>query len=158
MDGFVEIAGVTPLMKHAYNGRRRDVRTWLRRRGVDVNATDSEGDTVLFYAIAGGCFNTFLIVWNHSGVDKTVVNKQGRDALMTAVVNGRSKKIVEFLLEQPETDLTMVDNERNTALHCAAIGGNTEICSLLFSCCDPQQRTATNQEGNTPLHIFFYGC
>uniref|UniRef100_A0A452SSU2 Ankyrin repeat domain 52 n=1 Tax=Ursus americanus TaxID=9643 RepID=A0A452SSU2_URSAM len=77
----------------------------------------------------------------------------GRTALMTAAENGQTAA-VEFLLYRGKADLTVLDENKNTALHLACSKGH-EKCALMIlaETQDLGLINATNSALQMPLHI-----
>ena len=97
----------------------------LLKRGMDVNTTDSTGNTLLIIAARTG--NTELLDFllrNRANALKR--NKYGDSALMVAAFRGDAATVQRLL------DAKAPPNHDGwTALHYAAYGGNAEIIRLL---------------------------
>ena len=59
--------------------------------------------------------------------------------------------MVEFLLKQGGLSPHETDGNGNTPLHCAALGGHTDVAQLLVDA--GADLEATNNEGDRPLHL-----
>ena len=83
------------------------------------------------------------------GVDVNSVNTDGESGLMRAVYCGHNQ-VVEWLLQQPDINVSRRGMWGNTALHEAVYGNKPAILSLLLThpTADP---TDMNDDGMTPL-------
>uniref|UniRef100_A0A673H6X5 Serine/threonine-protein phosphatase 6 regulatory ankyrin repeat subunit C-like n=1 Tax=Sinocyclocheilus rhinocerous TaxID=307959 RepID=A0A673H6X5_9TELE len=81
------------------------------------------------------------------------VDYTGRSALMVAAENGHTSA-VDILLHQAGADLSLLDIDRNSALHIACRRSH-EMCALLIlaETDDPTLINTTNTALQTPLHI-----
>ena len=61
------------------------------------------------------------------------------------------REMVEFLLKQGGLSPHETDGNGNTPLHCAALGGHTDVAQLLVDA--GADLEATNNEGDRPLHL-----
>ena len=61
------------------------------------------------------------------------------------------REMVEFLLKQGGLSPKETDGNGNTPLHCAALGGHTDVAQLLVDA--GADLEATNNEGDRPLHL-----
>jgi ankyrin repeat protein len=100
-DAREELKGRTPLMIASYNGRL-DIVELLIERGADVNATDSNGESSLYFAAGqpsfsnagGGALIEYLVA---HGADLNAQNSAGLTPLAYADVRGFSQEIADVL-------------------------------------------------------------
>ncbi len=124
------------------------------RKSLAQNPQSPAGDlltSALLSAADGGKLGTFKLLYNKQGVNKNVTNEHGQTPLMLASIKG-NKEIVDFLLEQPETDVNVMDTGcEETALHHAVLKrDNMDTLVALWN--HPQMdRTAVDGFGRTAL-------
>lgn len=126
--------------------------------GIDVNACNNDGDTVLHYAARGGDsvpieFAEFMI---EQGVDVDRPNNKGETALQVLLnfgsPNTRSQRLA-LMLAQNTTDVNRVDRYGRNTLHQAAMRGLPEVVAVLASKgADLNNRENDMPGGKTPLH------
>uniref|UniRef100_A0A673H9Q6 Serine/threonine-protein phosphatase 6 regulatory ankyrin repeat subunit C-like n=1 Tax=Sinocyclocheilus rhinocerous TaxID=307959 RepID=A0A673H9Q6_9TELE len=117
-----------------------------------VNLIDGKGRTPLHAsAYAGNVAALKLALTCGSHVNS--VDYTGRSALMVAAENGHTSA-VDILLHQAGADLSLLDIDRNSALHIACRRSH-EMCALLIlaETDDPTLINTTNTALQTPLHI-----
>lgn len=148
MKNFSDSNGTTPLMAASKNRKGYNcVKLLLDEEGIDVNATDSQGNTALFYAIkkSRGSITELLL---ERGC-RTTMRDDGPVVLVQAAEQGH-KDIVNFLLDKGDSTETAASNGR-TALSAAASSGHKDIVEMLVVYrADVRSR---DQEGNTPLML-----
>ncbi|KAJ8390506.1 hypothetical protein AAFF_G00103030 [Aldrovandia affinis] len=143
----------TPLHCALINGHDGAAELLVENAGAQmVNTRDGKGRTPLHAAafaenVAG------LQLALCQGAEVNVVDHAGRSALMVAADNGQTAA-VETLLHQAKADLTLLDLNKNTALHLACSKGH-EMCALLIlgEIHNPTLINATNSTLQMPLHI-----
>lgn len=88
--------------------------------------------------------------WKKEGLTFNQKDDYGNTPLLTAVSNGKSPKIIEFLLENG-ADLTMADDWGRNALHLAvsAYNANLKIVKALVEA--GADITSMNRSGQTVL-------
>uniref|UniRef100_A0A4W4E461 Ankyrin repeat domain 52 n=1 Tax=Electrophorus electricus TaxID=8005 RepID=A0A4W4E461_ELEEL len=117
-----------------------------------LNTTDARGRTPLhaasFAEDVGG-----LQLLLRMGADVNAVDRFGRSALMVAADQGRSGAVA-LLLHRAKADLSLLDVNRNTALHLACSKAH-EMCAMLIlkEIHSPILINATNSMLQMPLHI-----
>uniref|UniRef100_A0A8C1FHI1 Ankyrin repeat domain 52a n=1 Tax=Cyprinus carpio carpio TaxID=630221 RepID=A0A8C1FHI1_CYPCA len=94
-----------------------------------VNIRDAKGRTPLHAAAVAEDVAGLQLVLRH-GADINAVDHSGRSALMVAADNGQSGAVVilDFLAK---ADLSLLDVNKNTALHLACSKAN-EMCAMLI--------------------------
>ena len=78
------------------------------------------------------------------------MGKRKETILHRAALRNR-REMVEFLLKQGGLTPHETDGNGNTPLHCAALGGHTDVAQLLVDA--GADLEATNNEGDRPLHL-----
>ena len=101
----------------------------LLDRGVDVNATNIDGDTALMSAAGNGYIKIINLLLD-SEANVNAVNKYGSTALTWAVRN-RHTKTVNLLLDR-SADVNAANKDGITALTLAERNGHTKIVKLLI--------------------------
>ena len=90
--------GLTALHAAAINGDAATVRLLLQEAGSDVNATDNQDSTPLWYAIQSSSFDTVEVILDYGGSqDIQRQNRLGSTPFLCALAYG-SKKLAELLL------------------------------------------------------------
>lgn len=119
-------AGVYDEMLNAVNNQDIGSVKDLLQRGVDVNTTDPEGNSLLMQAARNGDIPMLeLLLTNKANVLSK--NKYGDSALMLAALQGHLKSVVALASAGAE-----IDPEGWTPLIYAAIGGHAEILRFLL--------------------------
>ncbi len=98
---------------------------------AELNDADDKEHTALYHAAIGGNLETFLALYNQPGVRRDLRDIIGTNLLMVASLKN-GVKVVEFLLEQEETDVSARDHVGHTALHYAALGGSLQVLKILM--------------------------
>ena len=78
------------------------------------------------------------------------MGKRKETVLHRAALRNR-REMVEFLLKQGGLTPHETDGNGNTPLHCAALGGHTDVAQLLVDA--GADLEATNNEGDRPIHL-----
>jgi ankyrin repeat protein len=135
--------GEAALRQAARNGDHATVRE-LIRRGVNVNAVDSEKRTALHFAATGPV--AAMLVSAEARLDCR--DENGFTPLLEACTNGRTE-VVRLLLEAG-ADHSIRDPVGATALHWAADGNHEAAVRMLVAA--GADIHACDIEGKTPLH------
>ncbi|XP_076643715.1 ankyrin repeat and sterile alpha motif domain-containing protein 1B isoform X2 [Halictus rubicundus] len=121
------------------------------RRGPGANVQDASGYSALHHAALNGHKEVVKLLLQYEA-STNVVDPKGSSPLHLAAWAGDAE-IVRLILTQgpsvPKVNLTTKDNE--TALHCAAQYGHTEVVAQLLQYgCDPSIR---NSRGESALDL-----
>jgi ankyrin repeat protein len=81
----------------------------------------------------------------------TVIDTYGRDELLKAALGVDPDRFIKLFEQDPEANLTKVDNNGDTALHLAAMKGNIPIIEFLLK--KGANTNAKDKFGATPLHL-----
>ncbi|XP_048242529.1 ankyrin repeat domain-containing protein 17-like [Haliotis rufescens] len=120
---------LTSVMVAALFGHR-DVVELLVNEGADVSLVDDGGDNILHLACVGGDLNTVKFILSRNMVD---INSRG--SLVTPVMLAAQKghtEIVKFLVSEV-TDLSLVDDDGDSILHWACVGGDVNMVKFILS-------------------------
>ncbi|XP_067669994.1 histone-lysine N-methyltransferase EHMT2-like [Haliotis asinina] len=140
---------MTPVMAAARGGHR-DVVELLVSRGADVSLVDGVGDNILHYACEGRDRTTVGFVLSLDAVD---VNSRG-DVGMTPVMRAarwRHRDMVELLVSRG-ADVSLVDDDGNSILHYACMGGDRTTVEFVLSL-DAVDVNARNSIGETAADL-----
>uniref|UniRef100_A0A8D3E7I7 Ankyrin repeat domain 52a n=1 Tax=Scophthalmus maximus TaxID=52904 RepID=A0A8D3E7I7_SCOMX len=108
----------TPLHCALMNGHSGAAERLLECAGVQmINTRDAKGRTPLHAAAFAEDVAGLQLVLRH-GAEINAVDTSGRSALMVAADKGHSGTVA-ILLHRAKADLTLLDDNRNTALHLA---------------------------------------
>ncbi|XP_073644608.1 serine/threonine-protein phosphatase 6 regulatory ankyrin repeat subunit C isoform X3 [Tursiops truncatus] len=149
----------TPLHCAVINNQDSTTEMLLGALGAKiVNSRDAKGRTPLHAAAFADNVSGLRMLLQHQA-EVNATDHTGRTALMTAAENGQTAA-VEFLLYRGKADLTVLDENKNTALHLAcskvppAVQGH-EKCALMIlaETQDLGLINATNSALQMPLHI-----
>lgn len=101
--------------------------TWLKNKGANIQATDNNGNNAWF--VAHESLHDQLRLWNLDQSD--FKNDELQNDLMYFLKNGKKKRAMLLLKGAP--DLEMRDRKGRTALHYAAMQGNTEVVQMILN-------------------------
>ena len=139
--------GDTPLMLAALCGKLHAVK-WFLEKGATVACESNRGWNTLHYAAQGGDTDIISLIHTHlPNIDSKTSN--GYTPLMVAASHGELLA-VKWFLEKGAT-VACEDNIGWNTLHYAAMGGDTDIISLIHTHL-PNIESKTG-EGYTPLMV-----
>ncbi|KAM4736801.1 LOW QUALITY PROTEIN: serine/threonine-protein phosphatase 6 regulatory ankyrin repeat subunit C [Anableps anableps] len=141
----------TPLHCALMNGHSGAAERLLESARVHmINTRDAKGRTPLHAAAFAEDVAGLQLVLRH-GAEINAVDTSGRSALMVAADRGLSGTVA-ILLHRAKADLTLLDENRNTALHLACSKAH-EMCALLIlgEIHNPTLINATNSALQMPL-------
>ncbi|XP_057659691.1 ankyrin repeat and SAM domain-containing protein 1A-like isoform X6 [Diorhabda carinulata] len=120
------------------------------RRGPGANVQDSSGYSALHHAALNGHKEIVKLLLEHDA-STNIVDSKGSSPLHLAAWSG-NVDIVRLLLSGPSMcNVNLTNKNDETALHCAAQYGHTQVVSLLLEhACDPGIR---NCRGETALEL-----
>jgi ankyrin repeat protein len=125
--------GTTALMNACKYGRPKCARALLDANDIIVDAADSEGYTALYYAAMNGhpyIHIISLLIEHKAHVNMT--NRHGKTPLMIASECGWID-CVRLLLTVNGINVDAMDDDGDTALMCAVLGGHVNVVSLLIA-------------------------
>ncbi|XP_065141494.1 serine/threonine-protein phosphatase 6 regulatory ankyrin repeat subunit C isoform X1 [Paramisgurnus dabryanus] len=144
----------TPLHCALINGHSGSAELLLESNVCNslVNIRDAKGRTPLHAAAVAEDVTGLQLVLRH-GADINAVDHSGRSALMVAADHGQSGAVA-LLLHRAKADLSLLDINKNTALHLACSKAH-EMCAMLIlkEIHNPILINATNSMLQMPLHI-----
>uniref|UniRef100_A0AAQ4Q1Q0 Ankyrin repeat domain 52a n=1 Tax=Gasterosteus aculeatus aculeatus TaxID=481459 RepID=A0AAQ4Q1Q0_GASAC len=143
----------TPLHCALMNGHSGAAERLLESAGVHmINTRDAKGRTPLHAAAFAEDVAGLQLVLRH-GTEINAVDNSGCSALMVAADKGHSGTVA-ILLHRAKADLTLLDENNNTALHLACSKAH-EMCALLIlgEIHSPTLINATNSALQMPLHL-----
>jgi Txe/YoeB family toxin of toxin-antitoxin system len=111
-----EDTGYSPLMYVSMKGQKEMAELLLNHPNININE-HNEKRSALTEAIIHGQEEIVKLLLKR-GADVNIQYLDGYTALMSAVESGYAK-IVELLLNQPDIDITIENDEGETALQCA---------------------------------------
>uniref|UniRef100_A0A803TST9 Ankyrin repeat domain 52 n=1 Tax=Anolis carolinensis TaxID=28377 RepID=A0A803TST9_ANOCA len=154
LDSVVDYSGYSPMHWASYSGHEDFPHNHCfmgQGRSVLVSCFCHSRTPLHAAAFADNIHGLQLLLRHQAEVDAT--DQLGRTALMMAAENGQTAA-VEFLLYRAKADLTVLDVNKNTALHLACSKGH-EKCALLIlgETQDLGLINATNSALQMPLHI-----
>jgi ankyrin repeat protein len=141
-----ESDGRTALISAAARGHLEIVNALLEGR-ADVNIKDNVGYTAFFHAIEARYDDVADALISQTQLDLNARGKNGVTALMVYVWRDRKDAVAKLL--NRGADVTLTDNDGDTALHGAAEMGNVEMARMLLA--KGANVNAKNKVGGTPL-------
>ncbi|XP_076298784.1 uncharacterized protein LOC143217929 isoform X2 [Lasioglossum baleicum] len=123
----------------------------LINQGVSIKVEDSDGQTLLAYAVSNGKLKVVKYL-AEKGADVNVKNKYGSPLLFFAVMSNM-EEIVKCLLEKG-ADVNATYSSKTTALHDAAFYGRVEIVKYLVE--KGADVNVRDDYGRTSLHYAAY--
>jgi uncharacterized protein len=138
--------GRTVLISAAAHGDLGIVNVLLSR-GVDLNVKDRRGYTALSHAVEAMYEDVVDALLTHPDLDANVKGLNARPVLLAYVWRDNQNRVEKLLAHGAAVNAEDADGD--TALHGAALTGNTEIMKrLLEKGADPNVK---NKQGGTPL-------
>lgn len=120
----------------------------LLERGVDKNARNKLGLTPSHIAATAG-YGSVLWLLLENGADMARVDNNRRTPLHWAIPEGH-REIASLLLERAKNLVSVTDDQKQTALHIAALNGTLRIVQLLLR--HGAKMDNCDRSGFTPLH------
>ncbi len=77
---FTDVHGTDGLLAAAERAHKHVVESIITKTDVDVNHSDTDGDTPLLVAAFGGHLPTFKIIFNHPKINRNATNDRGSNA------------------------------------------------------------------------------
>ncbi|HYD18849.1 MAG TPA: ankyrin repeat domain-containing protein [Patescibacteria group bacterium] len=116
------------------HGKGRELMAMFLNRGVDVNAKDGQGATVLHIASQDESYNATSKMSDvvTFGGDVHARDNQGRTPLHWAAVKSYRTDAVSFLINK-RADVNAVDERGVTPLHLAAARGDADLIKVLMN-------------------------
>ncbi|XP_031569191.1 uncharacterized protein LOC116303744 isoform X2 [Actinia tenebrosa] len=93
--------------------------------GADVNITDNEGQTALFYAVQRSNDKSVVRALIDAGADVNISDNEGQTALLYAILQGNNESVVRALIDAG-ADVNISDDDGATALFYAVKQSNNE--------------------------------
>ena len=120
-------------------GDLEKVRAYLEKDPKQINATDSKGRTVLGRAERSG----------KKELVEFLLEKGATEDIFAAAIVGHTDKVAAFLKQDPKL-INARDSDGKTALHWAALYGQTKVMELLLA--NKADVNSLDEDGFTPLH------
>lgn len=115
-----------PLLNAAI--RNAEMLNYLLDKGININLTNSEGDTALIMSVYSDSMATMQSLINRKA-ELDIRNNRGQTAFMVAC--NASNVLKANLLLTAGCNISLQDADGKSALHYAAINGNKEILDIL---------------------------
>ncbi len=123
----------TPLLHVAVlNNLHECLSLLLATPGIDVNATDAEGNSALFCAVSHNKPECLKLLLDVPGIHVNAENGESRSPLCRAAENGYTE-CVKLLLKAPGIDINRTDSTDSTPLHNAILEGHCACAELLLA-------------------------
>jgi hypothetical protein len=131
-------------------GRVEIVRLLLKRKDIDVNWSDSNGDRALSLSS-----NTEVVkmLLDDQRVDVNFRNNRLQTSFVRAC-DGGLKEVAKLLLGDPRVDVNLQDKDGYTAFYCACMWGRLEMVKLLIQ----DNRVNVNLADNSESTPFLHAC
>jgi ankyrin repeat protein len=120
-------------------GDLEKVRAYLEKDPKQINATDSKDRTVLGRAARSG----------KKELVEFLLEKGASEDIFAAAIVGQTDKVAAFLKQDPKL-INARDSGGKTALHWAALYGQTKVMELLLA--QKADVNSLDEDGFTPLH------
>lgn len=133
-----------------YVGNEKVLR-FLLERGLQVNNTDQDGNTLLHLAAKGNCVESLKLLTACSGIELNKKNAFGETALLLAMEKNNAAA-VEYLLSTPGIDVFETDSKGLNPLKYVIQKDDSSLLDKLLSSLAEIDVNRTDAEGNTLLH------
>ena len=143
----------TPLMFAVIHNDQNALKHILSIPGIQINAKSKFQDTALTLGVSVGIKENIQILLDDENIKINEQNSNGASALHNAAINNRIE-IIKLLLNRPEIDVNIEDNEHFTPLFRAFLLSNDETISALYL---PGKSILFNQHVSL-LHIATNQC
>ncbi|XP_071093620.1 26S proteasome non-ATPase regulatory subunit 10-like, partial [Haliotis cracherodii] len=120
----------TPVIVAAEKGHREVVKL-LVNDGADVTLLNDVGNNILHVACRGSDVEMVKFLLSLNMVDINSRGWRNRTPVLEAAVNGR-RDVVELLMSEG-ADVSMGDDDGNSTLHLACVGGYVETVKFVLS-------------------------
>lgn len=126
----------------------------LLQNGFDVNSTDSDGDTPLFFSIT--CpFPDSVILLLKKGANPNIQNKDGITPLHLAIK--KSNVLAMKYLMEAGADPNKPDKSLNTPMHYISVySRNYKTLDVFYDYWKKLDLNAKNKDGKTPRNICYW--
>lgn len=153
---------ISKLSRAAYNADVDTIIHLIHNCNVNINEARVNGDSMLIYAVTSGkTMETDTInILLRNGADPSIRNMHGENAVMLGSCL-RRHDFLECLIHlnmQHIVDINTVDDDGNTALHHAAMGGSMKCAELLLSEWASLDRSVRNDVGLTAAGLARWCC
>ena len=146
----------TPLMHACYNGGRLENIKMLIQNGADIQASSSNGSTVLHFASAFSNQEVveFLLKLNEISVNAT--DNSNQTPLMHACYDGGRLDNIKMLVRNG-ADTQATSSDGSTVLHFASRRSNQEVVEFLLKLNEISVNETDNSNQTPLMHACFYG-
>ena len=114
----------------ASNGHLNLCKVLIKKYYIDVNLTDNDGFTALYYSIQNNRYELVKLL-AENGADIHVKAETGINCLHIAAFRGHLS-LCKYLIDKHNFDVHMTDNMGLTALHFSTIKGSYEVIKFLI--------------------------
>lgn len=147
----VDEHGCNPMYFAAVEGFK-NLAKWLFGHGCPLDDRNNDDDGAATPFLVACCQGHLeLAMWlQENGADVNAVGEEGSDAVLLAAREGHLD-MLRWLHEVCKLPLDRVDHDGEGAVHLAAMEGHISILEYLHK--HSADLNATNEEGNTPMHL-----
>ena len=146
----IDAGGNTPIHEAAAHGRIELLPALLARSDLDINTQNKFGQTALMMAIAEKQFAAARLLAADPRLNPNLQENQKVSALQLAIFVGGANDVARSLIQNPKTNLKLVDARGRAPLFFAVAMGNTDALTWLLA--DPRSDVnQTDEQGQTPL-------
>lgn len=124
----------------------------LKRKEVNINDTNEDGDTPLICASRNNDTEYIKELLKRNDIDVNIKNKYGNTALMEACLRDKNEA-AKMLLERMDVDINTKGDMDFTPLFTAIERGNKELADALLNRND-MDINVHSYDGNTPLMVY----